>query len=132
MQGFVALATNIEISNLTMPCIVGHLPGIIHTIPLVLCSSNRRSTVLLIYCLLFSRNQLPSIDIQSVFYPRWQMGHLWPSISYPFKSIAAWWDCSILQVRTKSDLKDRKYLRTRVDAYLSKYIHGQDLRRRGG
>jgi hypothetical protein len=35
-QGLVALASHVEILKLTIPCIVGHLPGIIHTIPLVL------------------------------------------------------------------------------------------------
>jgi hypothetical protein len=35
-QGLVALAPHIEILKLTIPCVVGHLPGIIHTITLVL------------------------------------------------------------------------------------------------
>jgi hypothetical protein len=34
-QGLVALAPHIEILELAIPCVVGHLPTIIHTIPLV-------------------------------------------------------------------------------------------------
>jgi hypothetical protein len=32
-QGLFALAPHIEIQNLQIPCIVGHLPGILHPIP---------------------------------------------------------------------------------------------------
>jgi hypothetical protein len=33
-QGLVALAPHIEMLKLSVPCVVGHLLGIIHTIPL--------------------------------------------------------------------------------------------------